>query len=196
MKIKNILTLGLIAIALTACNSKQDANDKVKQNGAPQATAVQTSEIHTFAYVDMDSLQSKYQFCIDASSTLESKMKAYQTAAGQKQANLQQTQQNIQKKMQDGSITTEEQYKAELEKYSRQEQAFAQYCQQQEQMLAAEQTKLLIEMQDSLDNYLEEFNKTKNFTLILNKAVILHAKGVVDVTNEIAEGLNKRYKKK
>ncbi len=197
MNFKKILTLGIAASAITftACGNKENSTEKVKQNGA-QPVAATTTTTASFAYVDMDSLQAKYQFSIDAAATLESKMKAYHSTAAQKQNNLQQAQQTIQKKLQDGSITSEEQYKAEVEKYSKQEQSFAQYCQQQEQALAAEQAQLLVALQDSLNNYLEEYNQAKKYTLILNKAVILHATDVTDVTNEVVAGLNNRYQKK
>ena len=50
-------------------------------------------------------------------------------------------------------------------------------------------------LQDSLDNFLAEYNKVKKFKVIFYKAAAVYADKSMDITAEVAEGLNKRYKK-
>ena len=187
--------IAVAVVALSAC-SEQKQNQNANNNEAKPVAELTTSTASSFAYINVDSLSLKYQYCIDATALLESKLKTYQSTATQKQTALQQAQQNLQKKLQEGAITSEEQYKSEMEKLAKQEQSFVQYCQQQEQMLEMERAQILASLADSLNNYLPEYNKAKKYTMILNNAVILHSDGVVDITGEVISGLNKRYSKK
>ena len=51
-------------------------------------------------------------------------------------------------------------------------------------------------LRDSLQNFLRDYNKDKKFDLILSKAGdnILYAAKKHDITQEVINGLNKRYK--
>lgn len=188
MKLKNLIICAIL-ISLAACSN----NKKTEQQTVSTPTATNTLNI---AYVDMDTLQEKYQFYIDGKAALEKKVEAYQAAVRQKEKSLQQTQESIQKRMQQGQITSETQYKTELNKFNQQQNAYAQYRTTNEQELAKEQEEFGQALQDSLDNFLAEYNKTKKFNIILNKAVTLYADKTYDITSEIVAGLNKRYKKK
>lgn len=189
MKLTNIPLALAVALAMTACG-----NDKKTEQTAA-ATPV-TADGLKLAYVDMDTLQEKYQFYIDGKNALEKKVEAYQATVRQKETALQQTQENIQKRMQQGQITTEAQYNAEVNKFNQQQNAYAQFRSTNEQELAKEQEDFGKALQDSLDNFLAEYNKTKKYHFILNKAVMLHAEKSYDITAEVVAGLNKRYTKK
>lgn len=188
MKLKH-LTLGVIVLSLTACGN----DNKAEQQTAP-APAV--ANAMTIAYVDMDTLQSKYDFYIEGKAALEKKVQAYQASVEQKEKALQQVQESIQKRMQEGKITSEAQYKAEVNKFTQQQNAYAQFRKSNEEALAKEQEDFGQALQDSLDHFLAEYNKTKKINIILNKAVMLHADKSYDITAEVVAGLNKRYKKK
>ena len=51
-------------------------------------------------------------------------------------------------------------------------------------------------LRDSLQNFLKAYNKDKQFDMILSKAGdnILMANKKYDITNDVINGLNKRYK--
>lgn len=185
----------VIAVALlTACQQSQspESAEGVKPVATNDSTIQATMK---FAYVDVDSLSAHYQYCIDAAKDLENKVKLYQSTLTQKQTSLQRGEQALQKKVQDGSITNEEQYKAELEKLQQQALSAQQYELQQGQSLQNERDRILIALQDSLNKFLPEYNKNKHYTMILNRGAIMHAEGVTDITAEVVAGLNKRYNK-
>lgn len=187
MKIKSVLFAAL-AVGLAGCGS----NEKKEVPAKPAASA----PTGTVAYVDMDTLQAHYQYYLDGKASLEQKLNAYQTSVQQKEKALQQMQETIQRKMQQGQITTEAQYKAEVDKFTRQQNAYAQYRTNMEQQLAQEQENFAIALQDSLDSFLKEYNRSKKYTMIFNKAVMLYADPSMDITSEVVAGLNKRYQKK
>lgn len=189
MKLTNFTLALAIAISIASCG-----NDKKTEQTA--TTSPVTASNLNIAYVDMDTLQEKYLFYIDGKAALEKKVEAYQATVRQKETALQHTQENIQKRMQQGQITSEAQYKAEVNKFNQQQNAYAQYRSTNEQELAKEQEDFGKALQDSLDNFLAEYNKTKKYHFILNKAVMLHAEKSYDITAEVVAGLNKRYKKK
>lgn len=200
MHLKQIVKASIIAASvaamLSACNNSTNNQQESVNNESAKAIVENTSAAQaSFAYINLDSLSMKYQYCVDATTLLESKLKNYQASATRKQTALQQAQQALQKKLQEGGITSEEQYKKELEKIAKQEQDFVQYCQQQEQSLEMERAQILVTLSDSLNSYLPEYNKAKQYTMILNSAAVLHATKVVDITNEVVAGLNNRYRK-
>ena len=65
-----------------------------------------------------------------------------------------------------------------------------------ENELASETAKFNEALRDSLQNFLTAYNKDKKFDLILSKAGdnILFASKQYDITQEVINGLNKRYK--
>ncbi len=52
-------------------------------------------------------------------------------------------------------------------------------------------------LRDSLNNFLNEYNKDGRYKMILSKSGdnILYADKALDITNDVVAGLNKRYKK-
>ena len=62
--------------------------------------------------------------------------------------------------------------------------------------LDAETAKYNKALHDSLQNFLADYNKSKKYDLIISKAGdnILLANAKYDITKEVVNGLNKRYK--
>ena len=50
-------------------------------------------------------------------------------------------------------------------------------------------------MLDSIDNFLKDYAKKKGFDMVLRKSATLYIDEKYDVTEEVIEGLNKRYNK-
>jgi outer membrane protein len=61
--------------------------------------------------------------------------------------------------------------------------------------LANEQQKFLQALQDSLDNFLADYNKDKKYDMIVDKAAVLYAGKRFDITADVVNGMNRRYKK-
>jgi outer membrane protein len=58
-----------------------------------------------------------------------------------------------------------------------------------------EQAALTQQLQDSVQQYLREYNADGHLHLILNEAVLMNKVAGYDITDEVIEGLNARYKK-
>lgn len=182
----NIACVAIMAVTMSACNnsSEQPQNADAQQ---PVQTGLK------IAYINADTITSQYKFCKDYTVVLEKKESNIQATLNKKAQALQSAAANFQQKLQENAYTREraEQVQAALQKQQSDLQAL-------QQRLAAdfqeEQAKFLKAFQDSVQNYLKDYNKKKKYDLILNKAAVLEGSDKFDITKEVVEGLNKRYK--
>ena len=82
------------------------------------------------------------------------------------------------------------------EAIQRQDQALQELQSRLGAELDAETTKYNNALRDSLQNFLKDYNKAKKYDLIISKAGdnILLADKKYDITDDVINGLNKRYK--
>lgn len=192
---KNIFSASIWALAcLTAASCTQPV-EKEEENKAATEVAPNGLKI---AYVEVDSLMKKYEYCKDFTKEMEKKGENIRATLASKERALQAKAAEMQKKYESNQFTT----KAELE------QAQMQLAKQQQDLQALnerlmtsfneEQAKFNTSMRDSIQSFLKQYNKTKKFDYVLSKAGdnILVANSKYDITNEVINGLNKRYKKK
>lgn len=178
--------LAFSVLTFTSCNNS-------KEETATTLPVAKSADGLKIAYIDADSLTSTYKFCKDYQIVLEKKEKNIQATLNSKAQALQNAAANFQQKLQQNEYTREraEQVQASLQKQQVDLQAL-------QQRLATdfdnEQAKFLTAFQDSVKNYLKEYNKKKKYDFILNKAAILECNDKYDITKEVVEGLNKRYK--
>ena len=62
--------------------------------------------------------------------------------------------------------------------------------------LMSENEKNSLQLRDSINSFLKEYNKTKGYSMIISNTGfdhLLHADSVYNITKEILEGLNARY---
>ena len=147
------------------------------------------------AYVEDDSLMSQYKFCKDYTLLMTKKGQKIRTTLAQKSRALQAAAADFQQKVQANLYTREraEQIQAALQK----QQADLQTLQERlSSEFDAEQNKYNNALRDSLQGFLKQYNKSKTYSLILSKAGdnILYADKAYDITSDVVNGLNKRYK--
>ena len=173
---KQIFTMLAVAAAMVSCN-----NAAPKMDEQPSAAAGSTDGIK-IAYVEVDSLMTQYDFAKDYSVTLQRKSTNARNTLTQKGNQLQAAVDNFQKKLNNNGFTSREQ--AESQQAA---------IQRQQRDLQALQARLEGEL---ANNFLEQYNKSKKYDLILSKAGdnFLYANKKYDITQDVINGLNKRYK--
>ena len=171
---KYIFSALTIAAMMVSCN-----NAGPKMDEQPAAAGNSTSGVK-IAYVEVDSLMTQYDFAKDYSVTLQKKSNNARNTLTQKGNALQAAVNNFQQKIQNNGFQSREQ---ELQV-------------RLEGELASETAKFNEALRDSLQNFLKDYNKDKNYDLILSKAGdnILLAGKKFDITQDVINGLNKRYK--
>jgi len=179
-------------VALTACSNKQETE-------AEAAAPADTEEVTGLkvAYIEIDSLMSQYQFCVDYNLLLNQKSDNAANTLQQKQRALQQHAAALQKKYESNGFTTRDELENAQNQLAREQQDLAELEQRLTNELAMENAKLNAELRDSIQAFLKVYNKTKKYDYIMSKLGdnLLWANKKFDITKEVIAGLNKRYKK-
>lgn len=189
MKTKFLLTTA-VAFALSACNNQS----KIDENQTVESSTDTQSELR-IAYVEVDSIMTQFDYAKEKSKELEKKSLNARNTLSQKGNQFQTAANNFQQKLQNNGFTSREQAESAQAALQRQQNDLAALQSRLENELASEQQKFLQSLQDSLNNFLEIYNKGKKYDMIINKSAILYAGKKFDITNDVINGLNKRYKK-
>lgn len=179
------------ALLLMSCNNSSSKMDEQPASGQPVATTGMK-----IAYVEVDSLMSQYNFCKDFTLVLQKKSNNARNTLNQKGQQLQAAMNNFQQKLNNNSFTSREQAETAQAAIQRQQENLQELQNRLGSELDAETAKYNTALRDSLQNFLKDYNKTKKYDLILSKAGdnILFADKRYDITMDVINGLNKRYK--
>ena len=185
---KYIFSALAIAAMMVSCN-----NQSPKMDDQPAATS---SEGLKIAYVEVDSLMTQYTFAKDYSVTLQKKSNNARNTLNQKGNALQAAMANFQQKLNNNGFQSREQAASQQAAIQRQQNDLQELQARLENELASETAKFNEALRDSLQNFLKSYNEDKKFDLILSKAGdnILMGNKKLDITQDVINGLNKRYK--
>lgn len=189
---KNIFaaTALMFAVVLTSCNNSTPQNDQQ----SAQSEAV-SSDLK-IAYIEVDSLMSQYDFCKEFTIELQKMSTNARNTLNSKGQQLQKAVQNFQQKIQSNGFTSREEAERVQAAIQRQEVDLNDLQQRLANELDKETAKYNVALRDSLKSFLDAYNKDKKYDMILSKAGdnILLADKRFDVTQDVINGLNKRYK--
>ena len=174
---------------------------------APVAAANNEGVGMTFAYINLDSVTANYQFAIDASNKLQTQyedaqveIRKKENAFGVKYQNQQKEAQDFQEKVNANAFLSRERAESEMnriqangEKLQKEYEALQQLAAQKGADFEQAMQDLNLQLRDSLDQFVAEFNKEAGYDVIFIGATILTAQEGHDITNQVVEGLNARY---
>ena len=161
----------------------------------------------SFAYINLDSVTAKYQFAIDASNKLQTQyedaqveMRKKENAFGIKLQNQQKEAQDFQDKVNANAFLSRERAESEMnriqsngEKLQKEYEALQQLAAQKGAEFEQAMQDLNLQLRDSLDQYVKEFNAEAGYDVIFVGATILTAQEGHDITDQVVEALNARY---
>lgn len=185
---KYIFSALAIAAMMVSCN-----NATPKMDEQPAAVSGDGLKI---AFVEVDSLMTQYDFAKDYSVTLQKKSNNARNTLTQKGNALQAAVNNFQQKLNNNGFQSREQAASVQNAIQRQQNDLQELQARLENELATETAKFNEALRDSLQNFLKDYNADKHFDLILSKAGdnILLGSSKLDITQDVINGLNKRYK--
>ncbi len=148
------------------------------------------------ALASCNNASPKYEFCKEFTLILQKKSTNARNTLNQKGQTLQTAAANFQQKLQNNGFTSREQAESQQAAIQRQQQSLQELQARLENELANETNKYNEGLRDSLQHFLAAYNKDKKYDLILTKQGdnILYAAKRFDITNDVINGLNKRYK--
>ena len=191
MKSNIIKTLSVLAVGvlMASCNNQPSKMDS--DSAANGGSTVQGG----IAYVELDSLTEHYEYAKVMKDSLEKMSANATTVLNNKDKELERSYNSIQTRLQNNSFTSEQQYKTAVAAFEQERNNRVALEARLSNELAQKQAEFLQTLQDSLDNFLADYNKDKKYDMIVNKGAILLADKKYDITEEVINGMNRRYKK-
>lgn len=187
---KYIFSALAIAAMMVSCNNASPKMDDQPASGSASGAGIK------IAYVEVDSLMTQFDFAKDYSESLQKKSINARNTLTQKGNALQAAVNNFQQKLNNNGFQSREQAASVQAAIERQQRDLQDLQARLETELANETAKFNEALRDSLQNFLKDYNADKKFDLILSKAGdnILMADKRFDITQDVINGLNKRYK--
>ena len=187
-----ISVAAMLGLGMTSCNNQPQKNDTQKE---AKGTIADSNADLKIAYVEVDTIMSKYQYWKDVMKLMQGKQANIQKTLQGKQQSLQQAAANFQQGIQSNkySQAQAQQIQANLQQQAQEGDALQQRLGSEYQK---EVEKYNTALSDTIHHFLAEYNKDKKFSLILAKQGdnILYASNALDITDQVVAGLNKRYK--
>ncbi|MGL4331550.1 MAG: OmpH family outer membrane protein [Bacteroidales bacterium] len=200
MKNVNYLINGVLAAAVVVLFVMQFSNKKSSDSTAPVGTQISESEVVLpIAYIDVDSLLKNYNLAHDISETLIRKQEGARANLNEKARQLENEMKEFQRKIENNAFLSRERAEAEQNRLVRKQQELQELDQRLSIEFMNEQQKMNQQIRDSINNYINHYNSSKKFHMIIsntNNDNLLYADKAYDITNEVVNGLNTRYTSK
>lgn len=188
-----VASLAVLALVATACSS-----DNAKQEApAPKAKTEKKNDANlpNYRYVDLDSVLSKYNLAKDYNEEMLRMQTNMESAAKRHENKIQNFASTMQNKMQNNGYLSEASYRQDeqtINNMQTEAQRNLATLQNNFQTAAAQAQMAVI---DSITAFINDYNKTRGYDAIFQKASTLYINPDLDITDEVIEGLNARYNK-
>ncbi|MGL5958588.1 MAG: OmpH family outer membrane protein [Phocaeicola sp.] len=182
-----------IALAFTQCAGNSNPSSSTTTPDSDLATGSTTMKI---AYVEIDSLLTKYNFWNDLSEMMIKKEENIRTTINERAKSLEKDAQEFQRKLENNGFATRERAEQEQARLYKKQQDLQALQQKLSEELATENQKNSLQLRDSINSFLKSYNQDKGYDLIISNSGLdnlLYANPAYNITQEITEGLNKRY---
>ena len=191
---KIFLFLCIISSFLISCNNPNASEQTVETTG--EASQFQSVAHGAVVHVDLDSLTENFLMTKDLMGELETKMNRYETELGNRQRTFQQAVADLNNRANRG-LETRARLQEMSEKLAQDEQNLMQLAERYRMEIAEEQMVMQRQILQAIMDYLEEYNREKGYKYILGNAfgsIILFADPSLNITDEVLEGLNAKYR--
>jgi len=194
--------IAFAAASLTALAMVTSCADSAGTNEASEANAKKTTKAETesFApstnirYYNMDSVMANYELVKTFNEANLRTMTELQNAQRTREGELNRMAASIQQKVQNNGYLSEASYNADMTELNKKQQAAQNYLGALQTRAQEEALRQQEEFIDSLHNFLADYNKTRHYDAILLFAPGELFNAELDITGDIIEGLNARYK--
>ena len=197
MKRTNFILNGFLALAIVLVFAQwSDKNNNAATSSAAPAAGVAGSSNMKIAYVEIDSLLTKYNFWNDLNEVMIQKEENIRTTLNEKAKALDAAMRDFQRKYENNGFVSQESAQQQQARLMKQQQELQQLQEKLSKELADENQKNSLQLRDSINSFLKIYNKTKGYSLIISNSGfdnLLYADKAFDITQEIVDGLNARY---
>lgn len=168
------------------------------QQQAPAAAPVAyNGEAVRIAYVDIDTLLMNYTLWMELNEEMIRKEESVRATLNEKAKTLQTEYEEFERKLNNNAFATRERAEAEQNRILKKREELEQTTERLTSELAIENNKNSVLFRDSINAYIQDYNKTRQYNVILSRIGdnILYIDNAMNITQEIIDGLNARHAK-
>ena len=194
MKSMKYVLNGFLALAMVLMFTQ--CTDNKSDNTANTPAIVSGPVNMKIAYVEIDSLLTKYRFWNDLNEIMIQKEENIRTTLNERAKELDAEMREFQSKLENNGFASRERAEQENLRISKKQRDLQQLQEKLTNELQTENQKNSLQLRDSINSFLKVFNKDKGYSLIISNTGfdnLLYADKAFNITDEIVEGLNARY---
>lgn len=194
MKSMKYVLNGFLALAMVLMFTQCTDN---KSDNTTNTPAIVSGPVNMkIAYVEIDSLLTKYRFWNDLNEIMIQKEENIRTTLNERAKELDAEMREFQRKLENNGFASRERAEQENLRISKKQRDLQQLQEKLTNELQTENQKNSLQLRDSINSFLKVFNKDKGYSLIISNTGfdnLLYADKAFNITDEIVEGLNARY---
>jgi len=202
MKILKIGVISLLAVFTISCNNSTKSaninnNDTestgIKTKGKTELVETSATDGNGIAYINVDSMLLNYKYYKELEKKLTNKYNRAEDEFNKKRSDLEKEEIAFKQKEASNGFLSQESYQMQGQQLMQKEQDLQQLNVKLSQDLEQHKMDLDKQIQDTIYNFINNWNKEAGYDFILTKGAIIYAKKGADITPEILDLLNKRY---
>ena len=182
------VTAALLMLAISC-------NEKPQKAAAPAGMPSSAIEKMTIRYVDEDSIMANYNLAKDINEAMLRKQNQFDAAQAQRSNEINKFANSMQQKYKNNGYLSEESFNADQATLAKKQRDAENYLGNLQQNMQNELNQSQQQLLDSIDSFMKVYAKEKGFDMVIRKSATLYVDSKYDVTDEVIEGLNKRYTK-
>lgn len=181
----------LLAAGMMSC-AQSTGNGNAATSTDSTATNAQAASLN-IRYVDIDSVMATYTLSKELDEQGRKLMLDYQRMENQKTNEIQNLAAQIEQKRNNNGYLSQESFDADVNNVNRKQSEAANILRAHQEKIQKQIAEFNRQLSDSIQNFVKEYNATRNYDAILYRASGLYFNPDLDITGEIIEGLNARY---
>lgn len=188
-------TLSILAVVVAAVMFASSCNTNQSAPSAQAVEAGETAAAGSIVYIQMDSLVNQYDMFNDLRSEFEAKVEAIQEDLRKKGNAFEKSATDFQNKLNKG-LLTRSQAETQQQALLQREQDLRNLTGQKQMEMQEEEAVMLRRVMDAIQTYLNKYNETHNYALILTSSAsnpVIVGNPSLDITNDVLKGLNEEY---
>lgn len=180
----------MLAVAAVSCSSDKGEATPAAATADKAATAAVN-----IRYIDADSIAAHYNLAKDFKEAQLRQINKIDNAQRTRSSELQKLGNQIQQKINNNGYLSQESFQSDQETFNKKQAEAQNYLASLQREAEQEMIQQQIQLTDSIEAFIKDYNRKKGYDAILYKAAGVYFNPALDITNEVIDGLNKRYNK-
>ncbi|MCM1093687.1 MAG: OmpH family outer membrane protein [Lachnospiraceae bacterium] len=179
----------MMAFVAASCANNEKASSSVTVDDTTAKVAV------NIRYIDADSIAAHYNLAKDFNEAQLRSISKIDNAQRSRGAELQKLANSIQQKMNNNGYLSQASYEEDMKNLNKKQSDAENYIASLQREAQQEMVQQQMQLTDSIESFIKEYNATKKYDAILYKAAGVYFNPDLDITDEVIKGLNARYNK-